>query len=48
MELLLLIKSQLEVTDIHFRPLHEDNRSLPYDADLKSYFKILNMGVSIL
>ena len=32
------------VTDINFRPIHEDNRSLPNDADLRSKFRIFNMG----
>ena len=32
------IKSKLEVTDINFRPIHEDNRSLPNDDDIKSKF----------
>ena len=27
-----LMKTQLEVTDTNFRPIHKDNRSLPNDA----------------
>ena len=34
-ELLWLIKRQLEKTDINFRRIYEDNRSLPNDADRK-------------
>ena len=34
-ELLQLIETQLEVTATNFRPIHEDNRSLPNDADQK-------------
>ena len=30
----------LEITDIKFRRIYEDNRSLPNDADLKSKYKI--------
>ena len=37
------MKTQLEVADTHFRPIHEDNRSLPNDADLKSKFKKCKM-----
>ena len=44
-ELLQLIKTQLEVTDTNFRPIHEDYRSWPNDADLKSKFKIRKMDV---
>ena len=47
-ELLWLIKSQLEVTDINFRTIPEDNRSFPNDADLKIEFKIFNMGVDFI
>ena len=43
-ELLYLTK----VTDIKFRPIHEDNRSLPNEANLKSEFMIFNMGVNII
>ena len=39
-ELLQLIKRQLERTDINFRRIYEDNRSLSNDADRKSYVKI--------
>ena len=39
-ELLWLIKIQLEITDINFGRIDEDNRSLPNDADLKSKFRI--------
>ena len=34
-ELLWLIKRQLEITDINFRRIYEDNRSLPNGTDLK-------------
>ena len=44
-ELLWLIKRQLKITDINFRRIYEDNRSLPNDTDLKFMFKIFNMGV---
>ena len=43
-----LIKSQLEVSDPNFQPIHEDNLSLPTDADLKRKFNIFNMGVKII
>ena len=33
-----LIKSQVEVTDINFRPIHKDYQSLANDADLDSNF----------
>ena len=33
-ELLLLINRQLEITDINFRRIYEDNRSLPNGTDL--------------
>ena len=42
-QLLKLIKSQLEGTDINCLPIHEDNRSFPNDADLKIKFKIFNI-----
>ena len=45
-ELLLLIKSQLEVTDINFRRIHEDNRRCPNGTDLKFKF-IYSIWVSI-
>ena len=48
LELLQLIKTQLEVTDTNFQPIHEDNRSLPNDADLKSKFKICKMDVNFI
>ena len=41
------IKSQLEVTAINFRLIHEDNR-FPNDADLKIKFEIFNMGVDFI
>ena len=47
-ELLQLIKRQLEITDTHFRPMHEDYRSFPNDADLKSKFRIFNMDVNFI
>ena len=47
-ELLWLIKSRLEVTDINFRPILEDQRSFPNDADLNIKFKIFNMGVDFI
>ena len=37
-ELFELIKSQLEISDINFRRIYEDKRSLPNDADRKSKF----------
>ena len=42
------IKTQLEVTDTNFRPIHEDNRRLPNDDDLKSKFKICKMDVNFI
>ena len=47
-ELLWLIKRQLEITDINFRHIYEDNRSLPIGTDLKFKFKIFNMGVDFI
>ena len=47
-ELLSLIKRQLEITDINFRRIDEDNRSLPIGADLKYKFKIFNVGVNFV
>ena len=47
-ELIKLIKSQLEVNDINFRSIHEDNRSYQNDADLKIKFTIFNMGVETI
>ena len=47
-ELLWLIKRQLEITDIHFRRIYEDNRSLPKDADRKSKFKICKIDVNFI
>ena len=35
--LLYLIKRQLEITDIKFRRIYEDNRSFPNGTDLKFY-----------
>ena len=37
-----------EITDTNFRPIHEDNRSLSNDADLKSKFKICKMDVNLV
>ena len=37
--LLYLIKRQLEITDINFQRIYEDNRSLPNDADQKVNLK---------
>ena len=45
-ELLQLTKSQLEVTDINFRPIHEDNQS--FLNDLKIKFKIFNLGADFI
>ena len=47
-ELLWLIKKQLEITDINFRQIPEDNRSLPNDTDRKSKFKICKMDVYLI
>ena len=47
-EFLQLIKTQLEVTDTNFRPIHEDNRSLPNDADRKSKLKVCKMDVTLI
>ena len=47
-ELLFLIKRQVEITDINFRPIHEDSRSLPNDADQKSKFKMCKMDVNFI
>ena len=47
-ELLELIRRQLEVTDISFRRIYEDKRSLSNDADLKSKFVIFNIGVDFI
>ena len=44
----MLMKTQLEVTDTNFRPIHEDNRSLPNDADLKSKFNICKIDVKFI
>ena len=41
-ELLWLIKIQLEITDINFRRIYEDNQSLPNSTDPKFKFKIVN------
>ena len=46
--LLQLIKRQLEITDINFRRIYEDNRSFPNGTDLKFKFKIFNMGVNFI
>ena len=46
--LLQLIKSQLEVTDIKFRLIYENKRSLPNDADLKTKFKTFNIHVDFI
>ena len=43
-----LIKRQLEITDIKFRRIYEDNRSFPNGTDLKFKFKIFNMGVDFI
>ena len=42
-ELLYLINKQLVRTDINFRRIYEDKRSLPYGADLK-----FNMHVDLI
>ena len=47
-ELLQLIKRELEITDISFGRIYEDNRSFPNGADLKFKFKIFNMGVDFI
>ena len=39
---------ELEITDINFRRIYEGNRSFPNDADLKSKFKIFNIGVDYI
>ena len=39
-KLLWLIKRQLEIADINFQRIYEDNRSLPNGADRKAIFKI--------
>ena len=46
--LLQLIKRQLEITNINFRRIYEDNRSFPNGNDLKFKFKIFNMGVDFI
>ena len=43
-----LIKRQLQITDINFRPIHKNNRRFANDADLKIKFKIFNMGVECI
>ena len=48
LELHYLNKRQFKITDIHFRRIYEDNRSLPNDADLKSKVKIFYMGVDCI
>ena len=45
-ELLELIKRQLELSDINFRQIYEEYRSLPNDAIRKSQFKICKMDVN--
>ena len=35
-------------SDIHFRRIYEDNRSLPNDTELKSELMIFNMGVDFI
>ena len=45
---LLNIKRQLEITDINFRRIYEDNRSLPNDTDLIFKFKIFHMDVDFI
>ena len=47
-ELLQLIKRQLEITDINFRRIYENNQSFPNGTDLKFKFKIFNMGVDFI
>ena len=47
-ELLMLIKTQLEITDINFRRIYEDNRSLQNDADRKSKFKICKINFILI
>ena len=47
-ELLQLIKIQLEITDINFPRIYEDNRSFPNGTDLKFKFKIFNMVVDFI
>ena len=42
------MKSQLEVTGINFRPIHEDGQSFPNAADMKSKFWMGNMGVNYI
>ena len=42
------IKRQLEITDINFRRIYEDNRSLPNNADRKSKFEICKMDVNFI
>ena len=41
-------KRQLEITDINFRRIYEDNRILSNGTDLKFKFKIFNMGVDFI
>ena len=36
------------IFDTNFRPIHEDYRSLPNDADLKRKFKICKMDVNFI
>ena len=43
-----LLELQLKITDINFRRIYEDNRSLPNDTDLKFKFKIFSMGVEFI
>ena len=47
-ELLQLIKRQLEINDINFRRIYEDNRSFPNDADRRSKLKICKMDVNFI
>ena len=43
-----LIKIRLEITDIKFQRIYEDNRSFPSGNDLKFKFKIFNVGVDFI
>ena len=45
-ELLQLIKRQLEIININFQRIYEDNQSLPNGTDRKSKFKICKMDQS--
>ena len=47
-ELLKLIKRQLEITEINFRRIYENNRSFPNGNDLKFKFQLFNMGVDFI